>query len=150
MILTEEEVTSRIESPLNLLNRLRTATKSRSVIMPNQNDNNGSNGNNNADPMSVFLPPKIGDLVEDIEDKIAMTNSKSDALKVMQSAIKDLKDRISEVDKPKDLARIATDMSKVVGTISDIRGEKADKKQLVIWQPLIVQENHYETIHVTD
>lgn len=135
MILSEAEINERMNSPLNLLNRLKAVTSK---------PNSGA--------MDIFMPPRIDDLIESAEDKIRLASSRTKALEVIDDAVKALHQRLDEVDKPKDLSKIATDMARVVSTVNDVKNGNNNNsgKQLVIWQPVIVQENHYETITVND
>lgn len=130
MLLTEEEVNVRLESPLNLMNRLQKATEK--------------------PELNLFTPPSIEELVDNLEDKLHLGNSHSSALKVLDDSVRMLGQRLCEVDKAKDLSRIATDMSKVVNSIDEIRNGRNNIRQgqITIWQPVIMNETHYETIHV--
>ena len=105
-----------------------------------------------AKSMELFVPPKAEELIEDLEDKLNLAAAGKSSLKVLKDSIELLGSRIGEIDKAKDLSRVATDMGKVAGTINDIKHGKdsVGKQQLVIWQPIIMQEINFETIHVSE
>lgn len=72
------------------------------------------------------------------------------ALDAMVGALTGLKARISEVDKPKDLARIASDMSKISNNLS-IKNEhnlNINKVQVITFAPNIKNEKLYEVLEV--
>lgn len=133
MILNDTEVNERLASPLNLINRLKSEM-------------------NKGNAMDTFMPPSVDDLIENVEDKLKLGSAHNRAISVLDDCVSALAGRIHEVDKAKDLSRIATDMSKVVNSIDEIRNGR-DKKggsNLVIWQPIIMTETHYEVIQVRE
>jgi len=132
MILNDEEIKERIESPLNLLNRLRSA------ITPH----------NSSTQQSPCLPPKSSDIIEDLEDKIANTTMRSKAVGILNAAMDELKVRIPEVQKPEKLAAIAAEMSKVISN-QDNRGQ-GDKQlsQIIVYAPQVQSLENYEIIDV--
>lgn len=132
MILPEEEVKERMESPMNLLNRLKSITSPHS----------------SKSPTHPGLPPKSDDIIPDINEKIAFGSVKSKAMGIMADAMNELKHRIPEVHKPESLARIAAEMGKVVGSMEE--KDNADKRvgQIIIYAPTIMQEREFEFIDV--
>jgi len=131
MILDEIEVKERLESPLNLLNRLKDLTNShRKTSIPS-------------------LPPDSS-IIEDLNEKIAFGSIKSKAAGIMSSALDELKQRLPEVIKPKELASIAETMSKVVSTQEGKNGDNNTKiGQIVIYCPQVVSETGYDVIDVS-
>lgn len=127
MILSDEEVQERVQSPLNLLNRLRSVT---------------SQAN------SPCMPPKASDLIPDLEDKIAIKDVRKQAAAIMSKALTELDSRLPEVHKPEKVAQIAAEMNKILMT----RDEKDEKKiaQIIVYAPQIVQESTFETIVVNE
>jgi len=98
MLLNDDEIKERIESPLNLLNRLKSS------LTPNGHT-----------PTHIpSLPPKSSDIIEDLEDKISNTTTRSKAMGILNAAMDELRVRIPEIQKPEKLAAIAAEMSKVV------------------------------------
>jgi len=83
MILNDDEIKERIESPLNLLNRLKSTVNRRSI--PTQHPS---------------IPPTAEDLVDNLEDKIKNTSSRSKASGILNAAMDELSLRIREVQKP--------------------------------------------------
>ncbi len=132
MILPDEEVIERMESPLNLLNRLKSIT----------------NPHSNKTPTHPALPPKSSDIIPDIDEKIGFGSVKSKAMGIMSEAMNELKTRLPEVQKPESLARIASEMGKVVSGMQ----EKADSDrrvgQIIIYAPRILTEREFEAIDV--
>lgn len=131
MILTEEEVNNRLSSPDNLLNRLRNVGKKE-------------------ESMEIFIPqaPSVSDLVENVEDKIKLNLAASGAVRALEASVSELERRIPEVEKAKDLSKIARDMSAIVGTIDEMKngGRGGRGTHITIWQPILMQENNYETV----
>ena len=137
MLLTESEVDDRLSSPLNLINRMRQATDSRNPTSPTK-------------ALELFMPPKVEDIIVDAEDKIKLGLAHKGSIDVMGKSIEMIRERLHEVEKVKDLSRIAVEMSRVNAEISEIRGGGKGLNQLVIYQPMIVQENYYETVRVNE
>lgn len=134
MILNDEDVKERIESPINLLNRLRTsldkASKSRESGIPS-------------------LPPKSSDIISNLEDKLNEASSKNKAKKIMNLAMDELELRISEVQKPEKLAAIANDMNKIV-TANEAKGGGDRFSQIVIYAPQVQPIENYEIIDIKE
>lgn len=130
MILSNEEVQERIESPLNLLNRLRSRSQ--------------SSGD------SPCLPPKSQDIIPDIDEKLnsSVESVRKKAAAILSSTLDELKQRIPDVQKPEKLAQIAAEMNKVLVS----RDEKSENKtsQIIVYAPQIREENNFETIVVNE
>jgi len=135
MILTDDEIQERIESPLNLLNRLKSnlgkGIGSHSIQIPS-------------------LPPKSEDIIEDLEDKIANKTTRSKANGILNAAMDELHKRIPEVQKPEKLAQIAAEMAKVVSH-QDSRGQ-GDKplSQIIVYAPQVQVLDNYEIIDIAE
>ena len=138
MLLTEEEVNHRLSSPLNLINKINKKEEARELEIFNPRLNNN--------------PPSIDELIENADDKIKIAATASKALTVLEESVTMIGNRLNEVEKVRDLSKVARDMSTIVGTIDEIKNSRAGitKNQLVIWQPIIMTENHYEVIHVNE
>ena len=148
MLLKDEEVTARLESPNNLLNRLNRITA--------RNDN----------PMSIFKPSTseveisavlggesietddIDKLVEDNAKKIKMGIVKARALDVLHDALGELGNRLSETAKVRDLATIAKDMNSIL-TAEDNKKNNINQ-QVVIYKPVVNDISKYETLVVNE
>lgn len=129
MILSDEDVKERLESPLNLLNRLRKATEPQP-------------------PTRIpCLPPTTADLDLNIDEKIAVGKLRETAAGIMALSMEHLKAKIQDISKPETLARIAGEMNKVVQS-----RENDDKKiaQIVVYAPQVIQENHFQELTLTD
>lgn len=135
MILTEQEVKDRMESPINLLNRLRDIT------------NNHTNGSKSS---IVSIPPTADKLITDIDDKLANGSLKSKAAVIMSEAMHELRSRLPEVQRPEKLAAIAAEMNKIVTAKNESDDDKHEKATFHVFAPQFVSENHYETIHVRE
>ena len=134
MIINDTEVTERMSSPLNLLNRLRIATTKTS-------DRNNI----------PSLPPSADQIIKDLEDKLTYGSIKSKAANIMVAAMDELQKRIPEITKADQLARITESMSKVVhAEVKDPREDKEDKPQYIIYAPQVNHETHYETIYARE
>lgn len=131
MIIKEQEVTERMSSPLNLLNRLKEAT---------------SRSSNHS---IVSIPPTASDVMKDIDEKLAFGGLKSKASTIMMKAMNELEVKISETTKVSDLARIAGEMNKII-TAEDADKSDENRPQFHVYAPQFNQENHYETIYARE
>lgn len=127
MILSDEEVKERLQSPNNLLNRLRNATTPKPTPIP-------------------CLPPttKDLDLDKDIDEKLAVGKLRETAASIMALSMEALKDKIGEIQKPEKLAQIASEMNKVVQSRKD--DEKKIPGQIIVYAPAVINENHFQEI----
>jgi len=130
MILSDDEIKERIESPLNLLNRLRTA------IRP---------------PNIPSLPPKAEDIVADLDDKLKNTSARNKANSIMLAAMGELENRIPEIHKPETLAKIAYDMSRVVSSHDDARRNHGTiNSQIIVYAPQVQKIEDFDIIDVVE
>ena len=132
MILNDQEVTERMESPMNLHNRLRALTAQR-----------------NSKFSAIPSIPTAKDIIPDVDEKLAFGGLKSKASSVMLKAINELDARISETTKITDLARVAGEMNKIV-TAETEEKDKDNRPQFILYAPQINQENNYETIYARE
>lgn len=134
MLLTEDEVNTRLESPLNLVNQIVRHQSDKAELMDN----------------IVPRTPSIEELVDNVEDKIRLVSAHGKAIKALDQSVTAINERIHEVEKAKDLSRIARDMSGIVSSIDEMRNNRSSRNgnNLIIFQPIIMKEDHYETIHV--
>ncbi len=128
MILTDDEIKERVESPLNLLNRLRSTT--RSVTHPS-------------------LPAaRSNDIIDDLDDKIKIGGVRNKAAVIMAGALAELELRLPDIQKPERLAQIAVEMNKVLQTRQD--EQKNPTAQIIVYAPQVREESYYETIEVKE
>lgn len=127
MVLTDEEVKERIESPLNLLNRLKAASAS-----PTR---------------SPSLPPTSEEIIGDLEDKIKVGKIKNEAAVIMADSLRELKANISNC-KPEKLAEIAERMNKIVSSASERDKEKTN--QIIVYAPQVINESYFESVLVRE
>lgn len=141
MILDDTEVVTRLNSPLNLLNRLKNASS--------KNDAMSTFGvEKNTDKTSIVtLPPSVDELVDSLEDKLSESSLVSKASNVISAALDELLPRLGEVSKPRDLAQIAANVRRVIG---DKRGQSEGNKNVIIYKPVIVNESHFEVVQAVD
>lgn len=131
MILNELEVSERLTSPDNLINRLKEITKPAS----------------RADIPS--LPPRAGDVVRDLDKKLEFSSTKAKALGIINKSLDELDLRISEV-RPERLSDIVANMSKFVFAEEDRNKEQTTIGQLVVYAPQLVTEKHFNVVEVED
>lgn len=127
MILDELEVLSRVESPNNLLNRLRAETKVNSQI--------------------PSIPPSIDTVVDDIEQKLAFGSLKGKAIGIMNAAMNELHVRLPEVQRPEKLAAIAEQMSKVISNSQIKNDNDVRVGQIIVYAPRIISEEVLDVAH---
>lgn len=129
MLLTDEDVQQRLESPLNLLNRLREASTSKRTLIP-----------------SI---PDVKDIVPDIEKKLEFVTVRKKATDIMQKCMNRLDNAVEEIDNPKQLATIAADMGKVIAsTKDDSEREKFTPPQVIIYCPTQMSEDEFAVVDV--
>lgn len=134
MILNETEVTERMSSPMNLLNRLKSITN------PHKPQSN-----------IPSLPPTASEVIDDLEDKLAYGSIRSKAAGIMIAAMDELKVKIADVQKPEQLARIAESMSKVVNAKNEnTEKDRLNTPQFILYAPQFHREDHYETIYARE
>jgi hypothetical protein len=136
MLLNDDEIKERIESPLNLLNRLRSSL------------NKSLNGTTNK-TIHPSLPPKSEDIIDDLENKISNSSARSKAMGIMISAMDELKARLPEVEKPEKLAIIAHEMSKVISN-QDTKATGHSTSQIIVYAPQVQSLESYEIIDVSE
>jgi hypothetical protein len=134
MILNDQEVTERMESPMNLFTRLRSAT---------------SASRNNRNGQIISIPPTSDEVIPDLDEKLSVGSIKMKASNIMVQAMEELKTRIPEVTKASELARIAGEMNKIVTAESEEK-DKDNRPQFILYQPVMNQENKYETIYARE
>jgi hypothetical protein len=132
MLLHEDELKKRIESPMNLLNRLKNVT------------------NPHKPTMIPSLPPSAEEVINDLEDKITIGSIKGKALGLMSEALDELKTRLPEVQKPERLAAIAADMNKVVSGMQDRGATVNQTAQIIIYAPQVVLEDTFDVVELAD
>lgn len=130
MLLTEEEIKARVESPMNLMNRLRS-TLDRASHSP-------------------VLPPKAEDVITDLEDKINQSSTKKTAAKIMNAAMVELEKRMPEVQKPEKLAQIAVEMSKVISNQEAKANNTPQGSQIIVYAPQVQNIDSYNIVEVAE
>lgn len=138
MILNETEVTERMNSPMNLLNRLRTATSA-------------PRGKQNPFENIVSVPqPLSKDIIPDLDEKLSSKSLKNKANNIMNMAMDELTLKISETSKPAELAKIAAEMNKIVVAETEANRGQDNRPQFILYAPQFSNENHYETIYARE
>lgn len=137
MILNDDEIQERIESPLNLLNRLRTSLNR--TIAPHT-----------PAIIPTLPPPKSSDIIEDLEEKIQSSSVRSKAVGIMTAAMDELKIRIPDVQKPEKLAAIAAEMAKVVSHQDNRNQGKEELARIVVYAPQVQNIQNYDIIDVSE
>lgn len=135
MLLNEDEVIARLNSPDNLVNRL----KAMSVFRIPDNKPSGV----------VNVPPPIENLIEDLDRRVKTASIHEKALDLLSDSISELKNRLPEVDSVKSLASVARDMGVIVKNIETIENERRTNKsdgpkvQFVYYAPTILTESDF-------
>ena len=145
MILDAEIVKERLDSPDNLMNQLNSFRQTK--------PSNGLFNPNMRQPVSTGIssvPPNIDDLVDSVDDKIKLHSIKGKAVDVLDKSLTALSGRINEVDKPGQIAEIAEKMSRIINGKDNSKDAGRVQQQLIVWQPILVQENHYEHIEIAE
>lgn len=145
MLISSKAAESRLNSPGNLINRLREGRNGNSLsifgVGKRKEEVKAPQGKIELPkfetkiheevhtkvhipeilPPEKKVPPTIDDLVKTPENDIKLEAIHSNAMETLSAAMIEIKSRIPEVSKVKDLADIAAKMSKIV---TDIRAEK--------------------------
>src|SRR5215510_1459400 len=112
MILKDSDITARLESPLNLINRLnRVGIKDNAmdIFVPSQVS---------TDESQVVDDP-VNEIID--EKKIRLGLIKNSAMDVLQDSLRNLKTRLPEVTKVRDLSSIARDMKIILTEDEDLK-----------------------------
>lgn len=136
MILSDDEVKERIESPLNLLNRLKSSLSNAAKI-----------GVHSHIPC---LPPKSSDIIENLEDKIKNSSARTKAMGIMTSAMDELQRKLPEVQKPEKLAEIAHQMSKIISSQDSSGASSSIHSQIIVYAPQVQNIDNYEIIDINE
>jgi hypothetical protein len=136
MLLSDDEIQERIESPLNLLNRLKSSL--------------GKAINSHSFPQIPSLPPKSSDIIDDLEDKISNSSVRSKAVGILNAAMDELKVRIPEVQKAEKLAAIATEMSKVISNQDNRNQGDKTLAQIIVYAPQVQNIENYEIVDIAE
>ena len=136
MILSDDEIKERIESPLNLLNRLKS-NLSRAIHPSNSSQH-------------PALPPSAGDIIDDLDDKLKNTSTRSKAAGILNAAMDELKIRIPDVQKPEKLAQIAAEMSKVISNHDNKPNSGVTAGQIIVYAPQVVSLDNFDIIDVAE
>ena len=129
MILDTNDVNERLQSPRNLINQL-------AVRQPQ------SRG------LDLFTGPRSDELIPDVVDRIKESAVKTAALDVLHDSLINLKMRVSEIDRAKDLSVVALNMKRIL--TDDDSKSKSGPQQIIVYKPIMNEITHYETITVSD
>lgn len=170
MLLNDTELEARLNSTDNLINRLRRSAPAKTELV-NPSRSGGIetdrelssflsvlNGNHHKPSRSQdyeipSLPPNSSDLIENLEDKIKTAQVNHKALSVLDESLDLLRVKLDEVQNAKDLSRIATDMEKILNgsRISERESNRSSSGAgVIIYKPIMVNENHYESLAVNE
>lgn len=131
MLLDEKEAIERFESPLNLLNRLKSNLSKKTAI--------------------VSIPPRSSEIVENLEEKLKAAGLKTKAAVIMGECLDQLRNKVAEVDKPSQLAQVAETMNKIITAENkNKKDDDTNKPQFVVYSPTFINEDHFETIYVKE
>lgn len=165
MLLNNNQIESRMNSIDNLINRLSGSKKELDLEAAGISRFSPGEDNSKQEVIDILpskpstrqheslavLPPSITDLVADAEDKIKTAKINSLARDVMDEALYNLRARMDEVSTPKDLSRIATDMSRLIANNNmNVVDNGPRTGSVIIYKPIVVNENHYEALQVAE
>ncbi len=127
MLLSDAEIQERLESPINLMNRLRQL--------------------GNPAPV-VSLPPKSDEIIPNLDEKLNDTRSK--AVGILNATMDELRRRLPEVQKPEKLAIIAKEMSQVVAHQDSKSQGSIQAGQIIVYAPQMASIEQFEIIDVQE
>ena len=141
MLLKDNEVITRLESPLNLINRLNSLTPKRNgmeIFVPSSSEktdeSSAANSTDESDP--------------DEERKIKMGLIKAKALDILGSSLEHLKLNLHQVSKIEKLATVAKEMKNII--TDDNSHKNIVGQQVIIYKPIINDISKYETLVVRE
>jgi hypothetical protein len=149
VLLNQVETEARLNSPSNLMTRLRllkNTTKDISLFTGGVVNNSCSN----SEPSSPSLPQSAEQVTAELEEQIKDGLIKSTARKVLGDSLELLSIRLPEIDKARDLSRVATDMGRIINDLTPKQEENHNHQQVIIYRPVINQESHYQSVHVSE
>lgn len=122
-VLSDDDVIKRVESPMNLINRLRSTTKKENLIV------------------SI---PKADDLVPSLNEKLTVGSSKTRALSVMNRVLGRLDDQTT-IDniKPERLPAIVAQMATAIKGLEPEKDKEDNRVQFIVYSPTLMQESDY-------
>ncbi len=139
MILNDSEIEARLESPLNLINKLRSHTSKTNAM-------NVFGVKDTQPDSSPVMPPSVDDLIIDVESKIKLGGLNRKALDVLDVCLDELKVRLPEASKPENLSRIASDMGKITASIRDSHRDTTNTVQVLVYAPQIIPRETFDVI----
>jgi len=144
MILNDNEINTRLKSPLNLINKINNVSRAKAtgmeLFIPRSTSNENESSLNGA-----VIKDELDQVID--EGKIKLGLVKAKALEVLHDSLNQLQVRLPEVSKVRDYSSIARDMKAI------LVDEEANSKfgaQVVIYKPVINDINKYETLVVME
>lgn len=122
-----------MQSPLNLLNRLRVSSSQKPQNL-----------------QIVGIPPTADEIISDLEEKIKRGSVKSKATNLMIKAMDALDKRLPEVSRPEKLAQIASEMGKVINQAVVRVEDNSIQAQIIVYSPKVTTEEEYDVIDAKD
>jgi hypothetical protein len=126
--MSDEQVELRINSPLNLLNRLRALSPS----------------------VSPCLPPRAEDIVPNLNEKLSKKNLEHSAGEILGECLTELRNRVAEI-RPAQIANVARQMSGIISDLNDRNGNSVNNGiQVVVYAPKTLDESDFDVVTVED
>lgn len=148
MILENTITDERLNSPNNLVNRLAELRK---VKVKSDNGLSLFGVKVDSNPATITaLPEDVSKTVDAIGESLRDNLTANKARAVLDSSLSILSARIHEIDKAKDLSRVALDMGKVISGLEGDKDENKNAAPTIIYRPVINNESHYAAVYVTD
>lgn len=151
MILDDKSVDKRLESPNNLMNRLKVIKDKKSPL-PFSRTKDAEIVSVPSDKQKALAIPGIEDLIDNFESKVQFGKAHASALDLLVDSLHSLKCRLGDVKKPEQLTNIASSMTKILGQIKEHQKGKdgGDLVQINIYAPQYREITEYETITLTE
>ncbi len=122
-VLSDEEVISRVESPMNLLNRLRSTTVR----------------NSEKEQLIVSIPPKLDDIMPEADEKLAVSSSRARAASVMNKALGRLDNEIASIRGDR-LPGVIAQMSNAIKNLEPEKEKEDNRVQFIVYTPTMMKE----------
>jgi hypothetical protein len=174
MLINEKEAARRLNSPDNLMNRLRslsttnrTASTTKAMglfgignkeglvptssILPQSNQSNQSDSEGPQQPvMSQSSSPSLDDLVKNADSKLKIELAHTAALDTLVSTVNRLKDTVPSLESPVKLSQIAMNMSRIMTSLTEKKEDKAEEDKQVHYHFYMPEQNKMDDYKVID
>lgn len=133
MVLEESDVISRVNSPLNLFNKLAALRES----------------TRNSRAPIVSIPPTAKEIIPNLDDKLTLHNVKGKAISIMNKCMDKLDDNI-ELMPVKSLGNTVKQMGDAIKALEPEDKKEKLEVQFIVYQPELKKLQDFQVIEVSE